>query len=186
MSFIELKAQLQSYGGFGPLVLIGLYVLSSVILFPATFFTVLAGALYGTFDAMVYVTIGANLGASLAFFLGRKFSFGFAQKALHKHFPEAEKEILSNGFSWVFGLRLLPVTPFVFFNYAAGLTPIRWRDYALGSLLGMLPMTFVYATLGSSLGSFAEQGTIDWSHPSNWLPFLIAIALAWITRRFVR
>lgn len=178
LDFEHLSAHLSSYGAWGPLALIAAYILVSLVLFPATILTLVGGAIYGPWFGTLYVTLGANLGASAAFFLARLFGFGFAKKILDRHFPNVEQQIADNGFLWTFTLRLLPVTPFVLFNYAAGLTPVKWVDFMLGSLLGMLPMTFLYVTLGSTLGALATPNKIDWTNPKTWLPFTIAVLSA--------
>lgn len=178
LNLAGLKALVLSSGGAGPLFLILLYVVATVMLFPATIVTLVAGALYGPWAGSFYVLVGSNIGASCAFWLARYFGFEFAKKAFHTHFPKAEVEIKKNGFLWTFGLRVLPITPFGIFNYLAGVTPLRWRDYALGSLIGMFPMTFLYVTLGSAIGEISETGRVDWQDPKNWIPFLIAFGVA--------
>jgi uncharacterized membrane protein YdjX (TVP38/TMEM64 family) len=52
--------------------------------------------------------------------------------------------------------RLSPVFPFNLLNYAYGLTRVRFVDYVLGSLIGMLPGTVMYVYLGSLITSITE------------------------------
>lgn len=70
---------------------------------------------------------------------------------------------MSHGFRLIFYLRLVPLLPFNEINFGAGLSNIRFKDFALGSLLGMLPGTFVYthfaAALLSGVGGAGKRAT---------------------------
>jgi uncharacterized membrane protein YdjX (TVP38/TMEM64 family) len=70
-------------------------------------------------------------------------------------------------------LRLIPVIPHSFSNYALGLTRLSLGGYALGSLLGQLPMTIAYVSFGAA-GGRAVAGGQDWLLPA----IVGAIALA--------
>src|SRR5262249_26419709 len=61
-----------------------------------------------------------------------------------------------HGFKIVFLLRLSPLFPFGFLNYALGLTKISFREYVLASWIGMLPGTVMYVYLGSTLKSVTD------------------------------
>ena len=55
-------------------------------------------------------------------------------------------------------LRLSPVFPFTLLNYALGVTRVTWRDYALASLIGMMPGTCLYVYLGHAIGDAVLTG----------------------------
>ena len=67
--------------------------------------------------------------------------------------------------------RLSPVFPFVFLNYAYGLTSVSLRDYFLASWIGMLPGTLMYVYLGSLVRDVASlsqprtagRSTMEWA-----------------------
>ena len=67
-----------------------------------------------------------------------------------------DRAVGSGGFKIVLLTRLSPVFPFNVLNYAYGLSRVRFRDYLIGSWLGMLPGTVMYVYIGSSLKSLAE------------------------------
>ena len=68
-------------------------------------------------------------------------------------------------------LRLIPVMPHSLTNYALGLTRLSLGAYALGSLLGQLPMTIAYVEFGAAGGrpmAGKRTGWADrWSAPSR-------------------
>ena len=105
--------------------------------------------------------IAANLGANLAFLLGRS----VAREAITRRvagnpkFAAIDDAVGREGWKIVGLLRLSPVFPFTLLNYALGLTRIRQLDYALASLVGMLPGTVMYVYLGSAAGLAASGAT---------------------------
>jgi hypothetical protein len=87
------------------------------------------------------------------------------------------------GWRAVAALRLVPVIPHSLANYALGLTRLRIGPYALGSLLGQLPMTVAYADFGAA-GSSALAGKAGWLAPT--LIGLAALALSLALPRLTR
>ena len=67
-----------------------------------------------------------------------------------------DKAVGKSGWKIVLLTRLSPLLPFNLLNYAFGLTQVRFRDYVLGSWIGMLPGTLLYVYLGSLAHSVEE------------------------------
>ena len=63
-----------------------------------------------------------------------------------------------NEFNYLLFLRLLPIFPFFIINIAAGVLGVSLRHFFIGTLLGIIPGTFIYAWVGSGLGFALEQG----------------------------
>ena len=62
-------------------------------------------------------------------------------------------------------LRLILVMPHSVANYGLGLTKLSLGSYALGSLLGQLPLTIVYVDLGAA-GERLMVGGASWVEPT--------------------
>lgn len=180
--FAELKEWILSRGPFAPLLFILIYVAATVFCLPGSVLTLAAGGLFGTALGTLYVIVASNLGASAGFFISRYLGQEVAMKFLRGKMAKFEMGIEKNGFNVIFGLRLLPVVPFNAFNYAAGLSPVKWKDYFLGSLLGMLPGTFVYVSLGSALTKVSLTDPTIYKDPQVWGPFALVIGLALLAR----
>ncbi len=69
-----------------------------------------------------------------------------------------EDGVRKDAFLYVLSLRLLPVVPFWLVNLGAGLVRIRLRTFFLATLIGILPLSLVYAGLGSGLGKMFRRG----------------------------
>ncbi|MFQ5696743.1 MAG: TVP38/TMEM64 family protein [Myxococcota bacterium] len=136
-------------GAWGPLVFIVGYALATLALIPGSVLTLSAGAIFGLAEGVVYVFVAATLGACGAFLIGRHLARSMVEKrvAANPRFAAVDRAIAQSGGRIVFLLRLSPVFPFTFLNYALGLTRVRFRDYTL-ACVGMLPGTLLYVYLG--------------------------------------
>ena len=150
--FMEFEDFVKSLGAIGPLVVMAVYVLATVLLVPGSAITVGAGTLFGLTTGFLVVLVGANLGALCAFLLTRSFlrEKVAAWTAGHPRFRSLDRAIGRQGFKVVLLTRLSPVFPFVLLNYFLGLTAVRTGAYVLANLLGMLPGTFLFVYIGAA------------------------------------
>lgn len=143
------------------------FVSSSFALMPGSLLALLTGLIYGWGWGTVLALAGISSGAILAFFISRTLAREpFARLLQHrKWYIRLHSMLRDNGLGFAMLVRLVPLFPFTGLNFACGLLPIRVVDYVLGSLLGMLPSTFVYNYLGHTgcqlveplmLGNFRE------------------------------
>lgn len=122
--------------------------------------TVLGGFLFGTLAATFYVVIGATLGAS-AIFLAAKTALGESlRRRLGPGFERIEAGFNRDAFSYLLFLRLVPLFPFFLVNLAPAFMGIRLRTYFLTTLIGIIPGTFVFASIGNGLGAIFDAGEV--------------------------
>ena len=162
----------QSAGPFGPVLFILLYILGVQAL-PATPFSAAGAFLFGKFLGSVCNTVGATLGAVLSFFLGRYLLRDFARDLLIGKLGELDRKAAKHGFPVIFYLRIFWF-PFIFLNYGAGATRIRFRDYFWGTFLGTTP-AIVISTL--FFGGIREV-IASYRQPSDLLTFDILFPAA--------
>jgi uncharacterized membrane protein YdjX (TVP38/TMEM64 family) len=150
---LSVVAHIQSIGPAAPAVFVLVYAFAVVALIPASLLTIAAGAVFGLLPGVVYALIGATLGSTCAFLLGRYVARRFVAKRLAAmpRFVAIERGVSARGRRIVFLLRLSPVVPFNFLNYALGLTTISVWDFVFASL-GTVPGAFVYAYAGKVAG----------------------------------
>jgi uncharacterized membrane protein YdjX (TVP38/TMEM64 family) len=151
-----LLLRLTPLGVWGPVLFILLYVAATVVLAPAFLLSIAAGAVWGLWRGTLIVYIGAVLGASAVFVLAAP----LAQSRLvhwvdrHRRFAAARQAIVGQGLWIMFLLRLSPIVPFIFLNYALALGGVRYRDYLL-AMFGMLPAIVMYVYYGKVVGDVA-------------------------------
>lgn len=143
----------RALGNWAPIAYIGLFVVFVVLMVPAWLLTVVGGALFGLWPGIPIVLVAATAGALVAFLISRYVArAAFARRFAHSpRFEALDHAVAANGLKIVFLLRLSPVVPYNVLNYALGLTRVRLRDVAVGSI-GMLPATSVYVYCGMLAG----------------------------------
>ena len=67
----ELRAWIGALGNFGPVVFVLLYIAAVVAALPGSAITIAAAALFGSTLGVILVSIGATIGACLAFLISR-------------------------------------------------------------------------------------------------------------------
>jgi len=137
----RLDLLVKAAGPLGPALFILLYAIGSLFA-PVTPFTVAGAVIFGKFHGMFYNFAGDLAGASIAFFLGRYFLHGMARNFLEARLPWLDRKVAEEGFSVIFYLRIFWF-PFIVLNYGAGATRIRFREYLLGTALGIAPAVFI-------------------------------------------
>lgn len=122
---------------------------------PSSPLAILAGAVFGPWLGMLYTLIGATLGATFAFTLARYFLNDSFKERLHVfHWYRVLEKTEERKIAYLIGItRLLPQVSFDLVSYAAGLTSVSMRTFALATFLGMIPIV----ALLSFFGAFIEQ-----------------------------
>jgi uncharacterized membrane protein YdjX (TVP38/TMEM64 family) len=149
-----------SLGAVGALVFIGIYIIAAVAFLPGSVLTLGAGVVFGVWLGALYVFIGATLGATAAFLVGRYVARNWVAKKIANNdkFQAIDRAVGNEGLKIVLLTRLSPIFPFNLLNYAFGLTGVSLRDYVIGSV-GMIPGTLMYVYIGSLAGNLALIGT---------------------------
>lgn len=168
---------IRDLGPWGPVGFVVLYVAATVLLVPASILTLGAGAVFGVGRGVVTVWIGATLGATAAFLIGRYLARDAVARRLaaYPSFAAIDTAVAREGWKIVGLTRLSPALPFIVLNYAFGLTRVSLRDYVLASWLGMLPGTVMYVYLGSLAGNLATLGAARTRTPTEWGLYVVGL-----------
>lgn len=120
-----------------------LYLPFCVLVLPGTWVTIFCCLVFGFWPTFPAIVLASNLGAQLAFWLGRTLLRARVHAGLvsRPKLGAVERAIGEESFRLVLLLRLTPLIPFNALNYLLGVTPIRFGPYALATFLGMLPGT---------------------------------------------
>jgi uncharacterized membrane protein YdjX (TVP38/TMEM64 family) len=189
----RIEQWVHGFGALGPLVLIlieaGTVVFSPV---PTVPIDIAGGLAFGVFPGTLYVLTGAMIGATLDFYLASRLGRGFVERKLGRRVMESIDGVaLRMGAKLIFFTRLCPLFNFKWVSYAAGLTRIPYRTYAVWSLLGTLGPTIAVLYVGDVLVTHPARSALVFTALVIWsaLPpavFLLFTAFRSVHRRVRR
>jgi uncharacterized membrane protein YdjX (TVP38/TMEM64 family) len=156
----QLGRLLDAAGFWAPLIFILVYSAGVCLFVPGTLLTALGAALFGVYWGFVYVWLGAMLGATASFWIGRTLGREFAVSLIGDRMKRYDEAIERNGFATVLYLRLI-YFPFTPLNFGMGLTRIRFLDYLLGTGLGIIVGVFIFTFFFGTLKEVWADGS--WS-----------------------
>lgn len=149
----DLRAYLENLGWWGYVIFILLSVIVAVFLLPGQVLAIVGGLAYGGLIGGVLTVIGASLGATLSFIIGKYVARGYIIQRFGNDptFQKIEKGVRENGLSFLIFTRLVPIFPFAIQSYAYAMTPMSVKKFSLISFLTMMPASFIYAIMASEI-----------------------------------
>jgi uncharacterized membrane protein YdjX (TVP38/TMEM64 family) len=170
-----IRSEVRDAGPWGPLMIVGLYGASTILLFSKGTLDIVSGTIYGSFGGSLIAIIGLNIAAMIAFAFARFFARRFVQKHERGWIKKYDDVLAEEGFMAVLFMRLL-FFPFDIVSLGCGISRMSFRQFAFGTLLGSIPGTVTLVVLGGSL-----------HNPKTWFIFgalfILTIGSAFLLRR---
>ncbi len=156
-----LRDWINGFGAIAPVVFIAMYTVAVVAFLPAAPLTLLAGLVFGAGWGTLWTWIGATLGSTLAFLVGRYAARGLVEnwKENNERVKRLDEGVEKHGWRMLLITRLVPVFPFSLQNYVYGLTKIGLGTYVLLTAICIVPGAAVYTFAGGSLAAAQENLT---------------------------
>jgi uncharacterized membrane protein YdjX (TVP38/TMEM64 family) len=163
------------------------FPLASLAVAPVTLLIVCCGVLFGPYYGLIISLVGTLLAAALNYAIGSLAGGERVRRMAGRRVNRVSRGLAQQGALAVAALRLVPIAPFTIFNIVAGASHISFRDYMLGTLLGMGPGIAVLSWLAGSSGSLLAGSDLR----NLWI-FLAGLGLllgvvvalrAWIRRK---
>ena len=126
------------------------YVLGGLLLVPVTLLIGATVLVFGPIEGTLYAMVGTLASAASTYALGRALGRDLVRRLAGRGLNALSRRLAKQGLLAMTVLRMLPLAPFSVVNAVAGASHIGWRDFLLGTLLGMLPGTVVIATFVDS------------------------------------
>ena len=190
LSIERMRALIGGAGPLGPVVFIAIFISGFFLPGPEMVSVAFGGVLFGPVWGFVYSWIACIIGTALPFILVRYGAQEWAQRALQDRFPRIralDDRLERHGVLTVALLRLvfLLAPPL---NWSLGATRVLFRDYVLGTGIGILPglgLTVFLADRIADTGFSSELLTFEVVGPAAALAVLIGIGVA-IGHRMMR
>jgi uncharacterized membrane protein YdjX (TVP38/TMEM64 family) len=148
-----------------PLWVIGAYLLGGITAFPVIILVIATAFAFGPWTALAYSMAGCISSPTLTYVIG----YGLGRKTVGRlagrRLNRVNRLISRQGVLAVIAVRLLPVAPYSLVNLAAGAVHLRFRDFILGTAIGLTP--------GIVGITFFEEQMLQWIRSPSLLTFAI-------------
>lgn len=138
------KGYVDSCGIFGPII----YMIMFSVIPSGAIIAIAGGMAFGMGLGTLYTMLGALIGATTAFYISRLLGRDFVMKLTRGRLKSFDEGAARHGFKLILVMRLIPIIPFNLISFGAGLTNMKFRDYMLATVLGIVPGVFVFTNLG--------------------------------------
>ena len=160
------------------LIYIGSYALIIALAIPAVApLTVLGGFLFNALPGLLYALIGATLGSIIYFLFIRYVVSNLVRQRYRARLDKFNEQIKAYGYSYLLTMQLLTVIPFFVINTLAGLADVPLFTFIWTTVLGSLPLLFIYSLAGRQLGEIEAVRDILKPHMVALLIILALLAL---------
>lgn len=164
---------------WAPAIFVMVYAAATAVALPGSLLTIAGGAVFGFWFGAVLNTVGANIGANAAFGLARSLGRDGIERIAGARLQGLDHATAQHGFLGLLVLRLIPLVPFNALNFGSGLTALRWRHYALATVIGILPGTLVYTFFADALVQGSTSASAE-ARTRLWVAGALFVALALI------
>lgn len=159
---------------WGAAIVVGIYVLGGLVVFPVSVLIVATVAVYGGWTGALLAGLGALASAVVTFFIGRHLGAGVVRRFIGPRINRIRRGLANQGIITVATMRMVPAAPFTFINLVAGAAGLRVMDFVLGTALGLLPGLVVLSALGHQIVEVISNPTL------GRVGLLIGFVVLWI------
>lgn len=144
---------------WGPIIAIGGFLIGSLVVFPVSLLIVVTTLVFGPLLGAFYAWIGTGMAAVVTYAIGNVLGRDTVRRLAGRRVNRLSQRLAARGLLAVALVRMLPVAPFTVIGLVAGASHIRFQDYVLGTLIGMVPVIVVLAGFAEGLVSMiASRG----------------------------
>jgi uncharacterized membrane protein YdjX (TVP38/TMEM64 family) len=146
---------------FTPVLVPLAYVLSGMVAFPVTLIIIATVIVFGPWWGVFYALTGSELSALTVFGVGRVVGRDAVRRFAGSLLNRLSQKLSASGMTAVIAFRIVPVAPFSVINLIAGVSEIRFRDFAMGTFIGMLPGSIAIAFLADQIADTLRRPELD-------------------------
>ena len=143
------------------IIFIFIYIITTSLSLPfALGLTLIGGALFGFFYALILVSFGSTIGATIAFLIARFIGYEYIKDNYKNQLSRFYNGFKKEGAFYLFAMRMVPIFPFFIINIVTALMPIKIWTFYWVSQIGMLPGTALYVFAGTQLSEIKSLSDI--------------------------
>ncbi|MBI2931566.1 MAG: TVP38/TMEM64 family protein [Planctomycetes bacterium] len=181
---ISLRVEPYRTRWFTPFITVAIYVVGGLVMFPVIALVFASGLAFGPWLGSLYALAGCMASAAVSYGVGHALGHETLEHWAGARIHRISRKLARRGVIAVFLARKVPMAPFGFVNMVAGASHIRFRDFMLGTLLGMGPGVVALSVFGHQIAAALRDPT-----PVTWaITFLIAaliVTVAILAQRYL-
>jgi len=165
-----------------PVVVIGAFLLGGLLVVPVTLLVVVTALAFGPIQGFVYSLIGSTLSAVMIYAAGNALGRNTVRRLAGSRLNRLSKRLGERGIITITVLRMLPVAPFSVVNLVAGASHIRFRDFTIGTVLGLLPGIVAINFFVDRVGATFQKPGLGSALALAAIVIVIALGAIWLRR----
>jgi len=159
---------------WAPVAVVAVFVIGGLIGFPVTVLIAATALSFGAWPGLAYAAIGSLASASITYALGSWLGTKPLRRFLGPRLNRIRRAITRQGILAMTTIRLVPVAPYTVVNLVAGALGISFRDYLIGTILGLTPGLLAMTLLGDRILRVVQNPSL------LHIAILVALVIAWI------
>ena len=170
-SFLHDRERIEDFfndsGVFGPVLYVLAFVAAQPLSLPGAALIIPATFVWSWWEVLVYSMLGGIIASSIGFIVARWLAQDWVRKRLPQRFIGWEKRFVKNALLSTIALR--EVTGYApAADWFLGITNIKWREFFIGTVIGLLPITFLFSYYGDD--------TVRWVQDAPLIALAVVIA----------
>lgn len=165
---------------YAPLLGVGSYLLGGLLFLPVNLLVIATLLIFEPVSGFFYALIGSFLSALTLYGIGRMLGRRPVRRLVGSRLNRISRHLARQGIVSMIAIRMLPIASFTLINLVAGASRIHFRNFALGTFIGMIPGILAMTVLVSSIkAAVAEPGTLTYSLLAGVIIAITLAVLAW-------
>ena len=160
----RLQGLIQEHWVLAPLAFAAFYATVVTLSLPGgAFCTVASGLLFGWLEGGAVAMVGASIGATIIFLIAKSALAETLRKKAGPWLAKLQDGFNQDALSYLLFLRLVPGFPFFVVNLVPALLGVPLKTYLIGTVFGIIPATFAFASIGAGLDSVIGAAKADFA-----------------------
>lgn len=142
---------------WAPVVIMLCFVAGAFLMLPMTLLIIVTAMAFDTRQAFLYSYLGVMAAALATYGAGQWLGHDAMRQLARSRLDRINQYLEKRGVLTMLILSIFPIAPFTMVNMAAGASDIHFRDYLIGSAIGLLPGTLIAVLLKYQVYSTVKQ-----------------------------
>ena len=161
--FLHDRERIESFfndsGLFGPVLYVLAFVAAQPLSLPGAALIIPATFVWDWWEVFAYSMLGGIIASSLGFSISRWLAQDWVRRRLPQRFIGWEKRFVDHALLSTIALRLVTgYAPAA--DWFLGISKVRWREFIIGTILGLIPATFLFSYYGDDTVRWVQDAPL--------------------------